>query len=198
MNDENGNSLDRFLPEYRHNEVHEIVIAADPETVMSAVCAVTAGEIALARLMFGIRSLPSRLLGRPGLGGDADRPILEVSLEGGFLFLERSSREAVLGVVGRFWRLATRDVVRFTRPEEFAAFSGEGYAKAVVNFAAAPEGPGRTRLRTETRILPLGEKAVRQFGFYWLFVHPGSALLRRMWLRAVRRRAEGDSARPAG
>jgi len=33
-------------------------------------------------------------------------------------------------------------------------------------------------------------RARRRFKVYWFFVHPGSALMRRMWLRAVKRRAE--------
>jgi hypothetical protein len=32
--------------------------------------------------------------------------------------------------------------------------------------------------------------ARRKFGAYWLVICPGSALIRRMWLRAIERRAE--------
>jgi hypothetical protein len=182
-------ALDRFLPSYRHNEVHETVIAASPEEVLRAVDSVTAREIPLAQVLLGIRSLPAVLLGRPPMGRGADRPILEV---GGFIVLERSAEELALGVIGRFWRLATRDVVELAKPDDFVAFAGEGYAKAAINFLVVPAN-GKTRLRTETRIQPLGAEAARQFGFYWLFVHPGSALLRRAWLRAVRRRAEAGA-----
>ena len=183
-------TLDRFLPEYRHSEVHETVVAASPEAVMRAVWSVTVREIPLAGVLFRIRSLPARLLRRPLPDRDVNRPILEVSTGGGgFIVLEQGPTEVVLGVVGRFWRLATRDVVKFSTPEEFVAFGGEGYAKAVINFLVNSV-EGRTRLRTETRILPLGAEAARRFGLYWFFVHPVSALLRRMWLRAIRRRAE--------
>jgi hypothetical protein len=186
-----SSTLDRFLPDYRHREVHETVITAAPDAVMRAVWSVTAREIPLARALFGIRSLPARLLGRPPMGRDADRPILEVSMDGGFIVLERNPEEVVLGVAGRFWRLATRDIAEFSEPEGFMVFAGEGYAKAAINFLVRREN-GRTRLRTETRIQPLGAEATRRFRLYWFFVHPGSALLRRMWLRAVRRRAEAE------
>jgi hypothetical protein len=30
----------------------------------------------------------------------------------------------------------------------------------------------------------------RQFAVYWRLIHPGSDIIRRMWLRAIKRRAE--------
>jgi len=182
-------ALDRFLPDYRHNEVHEMVIAASPERVLQAVEELTVKEMPLTAILMGIRTLPARLLGRPGQTRDIARPVLEVAQKGGFLLLSREPREVVLGVAGQFWRLAA-EVVRFSSPEEFLAFSGEGYAKGAVNFSLAEEGNGKVRLRTETRVLPLGKAAARSFALYWFFVHPGSALIRHAWLRAIRRRAE--------
>lgn len=63
---------------------------------------------------------------------------------------------------------------------------GRAFALA---FTLTPE-PGGTRLETETRVQPLGDDAARKFARYWFFVRPGSSLLRRTWLAAVRRRAE--------
>ena len=48
-----------------------------------------------------------------------------------------------------------------------------------------------TRVITETRIFTPDADVKRKFGAYWLIVHPGSAFIRRMWLAAIRRRAEG-------
>lgn len=183
-------TLDRFIPEYRHNEVHETVIAASPERVLRAVEELTVKEMPLTVILMGIRSLPARLLGKPVRPGGADRPVLEVAQRGGFLLLSREPREVVLGVVGRFWKPAA-DVVRLSSPEEFLAFSEKGYAKGAVNFSLDEAGSGKVRLRTETRVLPLGKAAARRFALYWFFVHPGSALIRQVWLRAIRRRAEG-------
>src|SRR5687767_11406395 len=125
-------ALDRFLPDYRHNEVHETVIAASPEAVMRAVKDMTAREVPLARTLFGIRELPARLLGRPRLDRDADRPILDVAISGGFVLLSDEPAEIILGVVGKFWRPAGADFVRLASPEDFLASSPEGYAKAAM------------------------------------------------------------------
>ena len=52
------------------------------------------------------------------------------------------------------------------------------------------EGIGRRGCLTETRIQATDAASERKFGLYWLFAQPGSALIRRVWLRAVRKRAE--------
>ena len=45
---------------------------------------------------------------------------------------------------------------------------------------------GRTRLATETRIAATDAGAARRFRVSWAFVRPGSGLIRRVFLRAVR------------
>jgi hypothetical protein len=45
-------------------------------------------------------------------------------------------------------------------------------------------------LTTETRIQGTDERARRSFRRYWRLVMPGSAAIRRAWLRAIRKRAE--------
>lgn len=192
---EHARTLDHFLPEYRHNEVHETVISAPLESVRRAVREVKGREIPLARLLFGIRLLPGRLLGRRMPERDYEKTILDSALASGFVLLSDSPDEIVLGVVGQFWKL-TGEIVRLSGPEEFLAFSQEGYAKGAVDFILEEQADGRVRLRTETRVLPLGLKASRRFGLYWKVVQPGSALLRRAWLSAIRRRAE-SAAPPA-
>lgn len=180
--------LDRWLPDHKHSEVHETTIAAPLEVVRRAIREVTGGEIALGRLLFGIRSVPALLTGQPFPRREHQRPLLETMTAGGFLLLSDEPDAMVLGVVGRFWQ-PTGNVLKLSDPEEFLSFATEGYAKGAVDFTLRELGDGRVHLRTETRVLPLGSRATRRFGLYWFFVHPGSALLRRTWLRAIRKRA---------
>ncbi|HKV11477.1 MAG TPA: hypothetical protein VJ725_25255, partial [Thermoanaerobaculia bacterium] len=88
----------------------------------------------------------------------------------------------------------TGNVTHLSGPGEFLAFSREGFLKGAMDFTLEPLEGGRVRLRTETRVLPLGRGAARKFGLYWTVVQPGSALLRRAWLSAIRRRAESAAA----
>ena len=52
------------------------------------------------------------------------------------------------------------------------------------------EVDGGTLLTTETRIRGTDDSATRTFRRYWRVVMPGSAAIRRAWLRAIRKRAE--------
>jgi hypothetical protein len=103
----------------------------------------------------------------------------------------RSADELVLGGVGRFWQ--SSGGLRRIEPAEFRYFDEPGFAKAAFNFQIDRAG-GSTLLRTETRVATTDEHARRSFGRYWRFVYPGSALIRIAWLRAIRRRAERNSA----
>jgi hypothetical protein len=181
--------LDRWLPEYRHNEVHEAVITAPLDAVRRAVREVTGEEIGLARLLFAIRAVPALLLRRPVPERSYDRRILDAITAAGFLVLSDAPDEVIVGVIGKFW-LPAASTVPLASPEDFRAFGTEGYARGIMDFTVRGLGGGRVQVRTETRVQPLGPAAARRFGLYWFFVHPGSALLRRTWLRAIKRRAE--------
>lgn len=180
--------IDEFLPRWHFHEVHETTVQASPARVMEATLAVSAREIRFFRALMAIRGLGLR--GRePAAEG---QPLLAVALRGGFLLLaEDPDRELVLGTAGQFWRMSgTR--VRVAGPDAFLAFADPGCAKAAINFRLEDVGGGRTRVTTETRILGLDAEARRKFGAYWRLIYPGSALIRRSWLAAIKTRAESS------
>jgi hypothetical protein len=179
--------LDEFLPDYEVNEIHSTRVAAPPDAVMGAVRSLPAREVPLLVALMFVRGLPNLVRGRrrPRPQG----PILDGFLRGGFVMLADRADELVVGAVGRFWR-ASGDV-RAVSAAEFAAFREPGYARAAFNMHAQPTPDGGTLLITETRIQGTDEHARRSFRRYWLVIHPGSAAIRRAWLRAIRRRAEG-------
>jgi hypothetical protein len=181
--------LDEFLPDYDVNEVHSTRVAAPPERVLAAARELTSREVPLLVWLMALRTLPAVLLRRGPLRlrRDLARPILEQATRGGFVVLAERPDELVLGVVGRFW--TSDGGVERVASEEFAAFEAPGFAKAVMNFHARAVDGG-TVLTTETRIRGTEEDARRRFRRYWRMVMPGSAAIRRAWLRAIRRRAE--------
>lgn len=181
--------LDRHLPVYRHREVHALTVEAGADAVMRAIRELKGRDVALASVLFAMRTLPARLLGRPVRTSDPDDRVVDIILEGGFILLDEGPLEMVVGVIGRFWQLSA-SLVPLAGPADFAAFDREGHAKGIMSFTVEPLGPGRSRLRTETRVLPLGKEAARKFRLYWLFVRPGSGLIRWIWLAAIKRRAE--------
>jgi len=59
-----------------------------------------------------------------------------------------------------------------------------------MNFHVTDEGGGVSRLVTQTRVAASDARAERRFAAYWRVIYPGSAFIRRMWLRAIKARAE--------
>ena len=72
------------------------------------------------------------------------------------------------------------------------AFSPTTGIRIGVAFWSEPQSGG-ARLATETRVEARGLARVG-FAVYWLFVSPFSALIRRRWLAAAKRKAESRSA----
>lgn len=186
--------LDDVMPRYEFNEIHSVVIRSQPRQIFEAIRSVTAGEMILVLALFALRALPVRLLGRGGgIRPAPARSLLDQALQNGFVLLaEAPEREIVLGTVGAFWTLRGGPSGAVASPEDFAKFGDPGYAKAAMNFLVEPLDRDRVRLRTETRILTTDPTARRKFARYWRLVHAGSAMIRRMWLGTIKRRAESN------
>jgi len=177
--------LDRFAPVWQFHEVHSLVIPAPPPKVYQAMQRVRADEIFLFRALTwvrrGGRALP------PGiLNAGSSEPLLDVATRGGFLRLADSAPHEL--VIGTAVMRPTGDRRPLT-PELFQRELPPGFALAAMNFLVREQGPGRSLLVTETRVYANSPAAQRRFAAYWRVIYPGSAVIRRMWLRAIRRRA---------
>ncbi len=183
--------IDDYAPAYQFAERHTIRVHAPAGRVAQAIRKVTAREIRLFRLLTWLRA--PRPPGRPGresiLAPSPDRPILDVALGSGFILLAEEPREVVLGTL--LGPPVVRPAADADIPRLYAAFDRPGYAKAVMSFALADAGRGWTLVTTETRVYATDPAARRNFAGYWRAIYPGSALIRRMWLQAIKRRAEG-------
>jgi hypothetical protein len=188
--------LDQFVPAWQFNEFHSVRIAAPKEKVYTALKQVTAEEILFFHTLVWLRRL-----GRPGpesiLNPPANMPLLEVATKTSFILLaEEPNQEIVVGTLvaaPRGWRPQgerTPDAFK-----KLLASQQPGFAVAAMNFrledceataghAAAP----CTMLTTETRIYAPDASSRRRFAGYWRVIYPGSALIRRMWLRAIKKR----------
>ena len=182
--------IDDFLPRYHFSETHDIRVRASRRQTWEAIQRVRPREIRFFTALMAIRSLPALLAGHGRPDGALARPILEVALRSGFLLLaEAPPDELVVGTIGQFWR-PTGPCLPLAGPGEFLAFDTPGYARCAMDFRLEEDASGETRVITETRIFTPEAGVRRRFGAYWLIVHPGSAFIRRMWLAAIRRRAE--------
>jgi hypothetical protein len=186
--------IDRFMPDYDFSEHHSVYIDAPREVVFEQLEALTVRDVPSFSVLMGIRSLPARLTKSTELQTAPDKPLLEQMTNAGFKVLFRyPPTEGVLGVVGRFWKLRPEGMRDFGEPKDFYGFDEAGYTKAVMNFHIWPEGEGST-LSTETRVKATDSATKKKFGLYWRVIQPGSGLIRRGMLRAVKKRAEAAAA----
>jgi hypothetical protein len=183
------------MPAWQFRERHHLHVNATPEAVYRAIRDVTADDILLFRTLTWIRSPHfTQPDGGSILQPPAEpTPILDVALRSGFLQLsERPGREIVVGtiVAGRAGSLRGARTA-----ESFIRLDAPGFAKATMNFLVEPNPTGGTDVETETRVYGTDAWATRRFAAYWRVIYPGSALIRVMWLRAIRQRAEGGAGR---
>lgn len=184
--------LDEFLPSYEFCELHKVTVEAPPERVFAALKELTIAELSpLIFLLTGIRSLPGRLLKRHAPPPLRAGLFLEQLYQGGFIPLaEEPNREIVFGLVGQFWKPSGGIQPNVPDAAAFLAFNDPDVARAVTNLAVSVDKSGRTHCTTETRVHVPGRVARRKFAYYWRIISPGSALIRVLWLRAIKRRAE--------
>jgi hypothetical protein len=182
------NLLDDWMPRWQVDERHTLKVAAPPAEVFAAIHQVRAEEILLFRTLTAIRRC-----GRTGpediLNAPEKMPILDVATQTTFVMLaEEAPRELVVGTVIAAPREA-REAGRLDA-ELFRKELPPGVVLAAMNFLVAPAEGGGSTVTTETRVHANGQAALCKFGVYWRLIHPGSDIIRRMWLRAIARRAE--------
>ena len=181
--------LDDWMPRWQVGERHTILVAAPPEKVFAAIHAVRADEIFLFRTLIAIRRCgqtgPESIMNPP-----EEKPLLDVATQTTFVLLEEEApRELVIGTVIAAPR-AARAGGHLT-PELFRKTLRPGVVLATMNFHVAADDHGGSSVSTETRIYANERSALRRFAVYWRVIHPGSDIIRRTWLRAIKQRAEG-------
>jgi hypothetical protein len=155
--------LDERMPRWQFVERHEIRIAAPPERIYSAIRNVTAREIRFFQFLTAVRCMGRCREKESILHAPPAKPIVDVALRSGFrMLVDDAPRELVIGT-----RVASRTL-------------------ALMNFHVDGDG----LVTTETRVFAETDAARRKFAIYWRFIRPGSGIIRRSWLEAIKRRAE--------
>jgi hypothetical protein len=180
--------LDEFMPVWQFREYHERRIAAPPAVVFEAKKRLRPDEIFLFRTLIWIRGG-----GQPPPQSVAEaarrfESLVDIATHSTFIYLaDDPPREFVLGtVVG--WPPGPR---RTLTAQMFREPLPPGFALATINFLVTPDAAGGSLASTETRVFTNSPASTRRFAAYWRLIYPGSALIRRMSLRAVERRATG-------
>jgi hypothetical protein len=183
--------LDYFLPQYDFNEIHKLTVDASPQTTFNAMKDLLPSEMSpLIFFMLNLRELTSILTGRAEHLRLVQKPFLSQLYEGGFIHLEETLDEIVLGLVGQFWKLTGGEQPSgVSDAQSFLAFNHTDFAKVAANLYVQLIGE-ETVLSTETRIWAPNADTRKKFAFYWRLISFGSGWIRMLWLKAIKRRAE--------
>lgn len=169
--------IDHFLPRYDVKAQYHIDVHASVEKAYAAAQNLDMRESWIIRLLYLLRGLPQYSLTLDGM------------LKMGFVLLaDKPSQEIVYGLIGWFWTRSAH--LQSVTADNFVAFDRPGFAKAVGNIAFTPEHDGSVRVTTETRIFCLDAASRRRFRLYWTLIGPFSGMVRKEWLRLIKKRAE--------
>lgn len=179
--------LDEFAPVWQFREIHSIRVAATPDRVFDAIRRVRADEILLFRTLTWIRR-GGRPLPPSILNAGTHEPLIDVATHAGFVKLaDAAPRELVIGTVV----VAPPGTRGTLTPQVFQKPLPPGFALATMNFLVTADRTDGSVVKTETRVYANSPSVRRRFAAYWRVIYPGSAIIRRMWLRAIERRAIG-------
>lgn len=167
------------MPRFDVRERHEIRVFATPDRVYAACrnADLTSGNIS--RLLMMLRGMSWRH--RATHLDDLDRTGFSV-------VAEDPPREVVIGLMGKFWTPGGALCERVSI-DDFRRGPPSGLALAGWNFSVEPASAAECLVRTETRVL-CAPDARAKFRLYWTVIRPGSGLIRRSMLAAIKRTAE--------
>jgi hypothetical protein len=177
--------LDEFMPVWQFSEFHATHVAAPPARVFEVMNRVRPDEIFLFRTLIAIRSggqPPPEIIQKAIASYES---LHDIAIHSTFVVLaDDPPRESLIGTIVRR-PPGPREPVT---PAMFHKALAPGYALAAMNTIVTPDGSG-SRVSTETRVFANNAATRRGFAVYWRVIYPGSALIRRMMLRAIARRA---------
>jgi hypothetical protein len=180
--------LDRLIPLPRKLEVDTIELAAAPAAVWEHVRHGDLAEAPLARALFALRTLPSRVRGEIVEPGGVRIDDLQSTVEHpGFALLgEEPPRELTVGAIGKVWQL---DIPfrHVCDANAYIAFAEPGWVKVAWAIRIEPSGDLGTRLTVELRVDATDEESWRAFARYWHLVGPGSHFIRHAALGSLAR-----------
>lgn len=192
------------MPRYDVVERHRIIVRAAPGVVFRSLREADLSGNLVTRVLLALRAVPAAIAAvvrspRSARAEYLDRKEmrrrgvrLQQFEQAGFrIVCENAPNELVIGLLGRFWT-PRGAIVPDVTSETFRSGPGKGQALAGWNFSVIARDDGSTELRTETRVLCAAD-ARWKFRLYWLAVRPGSGLIRRAMLAAIRRHAESTS-----
>lgn len=178
--------LENLIPVYDVVERFKLPIAAPAKQTFTAACNLDLLQSRFIRAIFRIRRM---VLGSQEQESRRRLGLVNQAKAWGWNALaEQPGREIVFGAATQPW--IANPVFRGIAPEEFRTFREPGFVKIAWTLRADTTGNRSSVATTETRAVATDETARAKFRWYWALVSPGTALIRLIALRSVKREAE--------
>jgi hypothetical protein len=182
-------ALDRILPAPHRVERDSIDLALTPSRAWELLRHDDLGRHSfLIRALFGLRTLPSRLVGNQPAEVSLSLDALASSpAHPGFQVLaETAPSEIVVGAIGKFWHLDI-PFVHVADAEAFTAFSAPGFARVAWAIQISPLGRDDSRVELEVRIDATDAAAWKKLRRYFAIIGPASRFIRHTLLGSLAR-----------
>jgi hypothetical protein len=177
--------IDTLLPDYSFCEFHKVIVDASPEAVKRVFKTMAVSDVPVIRLLTKIRGIDDKKAVRYA-GKTNESPDTFSTPDFNFFIVAPTEMVTVMLLNVSFSGTAPH----VNTLEEFRTFRKPGYIKVAVNFRFIDQGNGRTLVTTETRNYATTKEDNYIFARYWRVIYPGSAIIRRLWLDELAKRAK--------
>ena len=189
----NSQKIDSLLPDFAFSEYHEVRINASPEKVKQVLQVTGVKDIPVANFLMKIRGIADEDV---DLSDRASNNLVSTGTIStpDFNFFVVAPDEWITVMILKSV-IITNNANQPAPPEisaleQFMSFNEPGYVKVAVNFRFISTNNNETILTTETRNNGITHKDNRVFGYYWRIIYPGSAIIRRVWLDTIKKKAQ--------
>jgi hypothetical protein len=186
-------TIDDLMSGYAFNEIHEVRIKASPEKVKQILQVTGVKDIPIARLLMKIRGIADEDV---NLSDRASNNLVtsDTVSTPDFNFFVVAPDEWITVMILK--SVIIKNKANQPAPPEIAAleqfmlFNDPGYVKVVVNFRFISTNNDETILTTETRVQGIEKRDSQVFGKSWRIIYQGSAIIRRVWLDTIKKKAQ--------
>lgn len=183
--------IDKFLPEYSFNELHTVRIKATTDEIKKVLHETGVKDIPAVHFLMRIRGIADENVDMSDRASKSNSGT-DTFATPDFNFFILSDEEFLTFMILKssvLTKTKTAPPPEVNSPKEFLDFDKPGYVKVAMNFKFEKVSDG-TLLSTETRVHGSGRGDGQRFARYWRIIYPGSAIIRRVWLDTIRRKAE--------
>jgi len=185
--------IDSLLTDFAFNEFHEVRINASIDRVKEVLQVTGVKDIPVAHLLMKLRGIADENIDMSDRASNNLVGSDTVSTPDFNFFVVAADEWITVMILKSV--IITNNSKRPAPPEiatleQFKLFNEPGYVKVAVNFRFIRVNNSVTILTTETRNNGITYKDNRIFGYYWRIIYPGSAIIRRVWLNTIRKKAQ--------